>query len=484
MHSRYILKSLGILLSIFSLTMLPPMIVAIWYKEVGTLPVFMLSGLFILTIGLSLWFPVRNTLEQPQNKDGFLIVFVFWLTLCLVSSVPFMLSPEPHISWVDAIFEAISGITATGATILTGLEELPRSILYYRQQLQFLGGMGVILLAIAILPTLGVGGMQLFSAEMTGPSKNAKLTPKIAQTAKALWMIYVGLTVFCAISYWAAGMDLFDAIGISFGTVSTGGYCTHDQSFGFFQNQMIQIIAIVFMLLGATSFTLHYIATNYATIRHYFKNLELKFYLAIILVASLLCGYVLWKAGEFSSIKTTFLESLFHIVSFSTTTGFSSSSYSSWPLFIPILLILLGLVGGCAGSTSGGIKMIRVLLLYKQGVRETDRLIHPSAHFTIKFGQTPLSDRIINAIWGFIATYMALFGIILLLLLATGLDFITSYSATTACLSNVGAALGDVSKNYQELSNFAKMLLSFAMVTGRLELFTVLVLFSPTYWKS
>lgn len=483
MHSRYILKSLGILLSIFSLTMIPPMIVSIWYKE-GTLPVFMLSGLFILTVGLSLWFPVRNNFEQPQNKDGFLIVFIFWLTLCLVSAVPLMLSPEPHISWADAIFEAISGITATGATVLTGLEELPRSILYYRQQLQFLGGMGVILLAIAILPTLGVGGMQLFSAEMTGPSKNAKLTPKIAQTAKALWMIYVGLTVFCAISYWACGMDLFDAVGISFGTVSTGGYCTHDQSFGYFQNQMIQIVAIIFMLLSATSFTLHYIATNYATIRHYFKNFELKYYCIIIFIASLLCAYVLWSHSEFSSIKTTLIESLFHVVSFSTTTGFASSSYNYWPLFIPILLILLGLVGGCAGSTSGGVKMIRVLLLCKQGIRETNRLIHPNAHFTIKFGQTILTDRIINAIWGFIATYFALFGIILLLLLATGLDFITSFSATASCLSNVGAALGDASKNYQEFSDFAKMLLGFAMVTGRLELFTVLVLFSPTYWKS
>lgn len=483
MHWIYIIRSLGLLFATFSVTLCPPIGVAIWYEEPISY-VFIITALITLTLGLILWFPTRNIKQDPGIKDGFLIVVLFWATFCMVGAVPYMLSANPDISWIDAIFESVSGLTATGATILTQLDALPRTLLYYRQQTQFLGGMGVILLAIAILPALGVGGMQLFKAEFTGPTKDNKLTPRIAQSAKAIWMIYVGLTVFCAIAYWAAGMELFDAIGYSFGTVSTGGYATHDQSIGYFQSPAIQYIAMFFMFLGGANFSLHFITAHYATLRHYIQDVEFRTYSMIILVGTALVALTLQHHNQFQNAFISFTESAFHVVSLCTTTGLSSSSHHGWPLFIPMLLLLVGVVGGCAGSTSGGIKIVRILLLNKQGYREIKRLIHPNACFVIKFGRMPLSERVINAIWGYLAVYMAMFGLFLILLLATGLDIITAYSATAATLSNIGPGLGDVASNYQSINDTAKVLLSVAMFIGRLELFTVLVLLTPSYWQS
>lgn len=483
MHATYIIRSLGSLLSVFSLSMLPPILVSIWYKD-DAANVFFLSFLCVFSLGFLLWLPTHKKQYEPHTKEGFLIVVLFWLTLCLVGALPFVLIARPDLSLVDALFESFSGLTATGATVLTGLDTLPRSLLYYRQQLQFLGGMGVILLAIAILPTLGIGGMQLFRAEITGPTKDNKLTPRLAQSAKAIWMIYVGLTLFCAISYWAAGMELFDAIGYSFGTVSTGGYATHDLSIAYFDSPLIQLVAVCFMFLGGINFSLHFITVHHATLQHYLKDAEFRIFGLVIIVATLLITITLHQQHTFNDLSTTFISSLFHVVSLCTTTGFSAADYQEWPLFVPILLLLLGIVGGCAGSTSGGIKMVRLLLLHKQGAREINRLIHPNAHYIIKFGRTPLSDRIINAIWGFLATYCALFGLFLILLQATGLDFTTAYSATAAALSNIGPGLGKVSDNYHAINDAAKVLLSFAMLIGRLELFTVLVLFTPVYWRT
>ena len=334
------------------------------------------------------------------------------------------------------------------------------------------------------MPALGVGGMQLFRAEITGPTRDAKLTPKLAQSAKAIWMIYVGLTIFCAIAYWAAGMELFDAIGYSFGTVSTGGFTTHDQSIAYFDSPIIQLIAVPFMLLGAVNFSLHFIAIHHATLRHYWKDVEFKVFITIILIMTILVTITLNQQHIFNKLSVNFVHSLFHVVSLGTTTGFSAYDYQQWPLFVPILLLLLGIVGGCSGSTSGGIKMVRCLLLAKQGIREINRLIHPNAHYVIKFGKTPLSDKIINAIWGYLATYFALFGIFLILILATGLDFLSAYSATAAALSNIGPGLGKVANNYQAINDSAKIILSFAMLVGRLELFTILVLLSPVYWRN
>lgn len=477
------IKSLGLLLMCSSTTMLPPILVGHWYKEDNHL-VFIISAGIIFFTGLLLWTPFRRSKSTGHSKEGFLIVVLFWVVLCFVGAIPFFLSYQPSISFVDSVYESVSGLTATGATVLTGLDYLPRSILYYRQQLQLLGGMGIILLAIAVLPALGIGGMQLFKAEMTGPGKDNKLTPRIAQSAKAIWMIYFGTAVFCAVAYWAAGMELFDAIGYSFGTVSTGGFATHDLSVAYFNNPNMQLIAVVFMLIGSISFSLHFISLTSGNFKVYWHDQEFKAFMLILTIATILVAFVLGYHQVYENPKTIIIESLFQVVSLATTTGFSSAIYAHWPIFIPALLLLLGLVGGCSGSTSGGIKIIRLLLLHKQGIREIKRLIHPNAHYVIKLGHTALSDRVINAIWGYFATYVAMFGLFLLLFLTTGLDFLTAWSATTASLSNIGPGLGEVATSYQSMNDSAKIMMSFAMLIGRLEFFTILVLLTPTYWRS
>lgn len=484
MQSPYIIRSLGILLSAFSISMLPPILVANWYQE-NTSAAFLFAALLILFPGLLMWLPLKNKQYEPTIKDSFLIVVIFWVTLCLIGALPFLLTTTPHISAVDAIFETVSGLTATGATTLVGLDLMPRSVLYYRQQLQFLGGMGVILLAIAVLPALGVGGMQLFRAEISGPAKESyKLTPRIAQTAKSIWMIYVGINVFCALAYWAAGMELFDAIACSFGTVSTGGYAPHDNNIGYFQSQLIQVIAIIFMILGGTNFTLHFLASTNTSIKCYLNDSEFKLYISLIILASLGAGLFLYYNQIFPDLTTALLSATFHVVSLLTTTGFFATEYQYWPVFILIGVLLLSLIGGCSGSTSGGIKMLRFWLLLKQGVREINRLIHPSAYYVIKIGHVPVSERVINAVWGFLAVYIAIFALFLILLLMTGVDFMTAYSSTAFTLTNTGSGLGQVAENYKYINEPAKIILCCSMLIGRLELFTVLVLFSPVYWRS
>jgi len=476
------LRNLGTLLMGSSVSMLPPVGVALLYKEQLWLN-FLLTACLIFFIGLTLFFILRKNKKQSLAKEGFLVVVLFWVVFSGFCAIPFI-SAGVNIKIVDAIFESVSGLTATGATVLTGLDYLPRSLLYYRQQLQLLGGIGIILLAIAILPALKIGGMQLFRAEFSGSTNDAKLTPKLAQSAKGIWLLYFGSAVFCALCYWSAGMELFDAIGYSFGTVSTGGFATHDLSMGYFSDYKIHFIAITFMLLGAINFTLHYLALAGGQIHAYNRNLELKVYLCLILIATTIIFIIVTENGLYENKHIACVESIFHVVSLATTTGLANSNYYHWPIFAPILLLLLGLVGGCSGSTSGGIKIIRLQLLYQQGMREVKRLIHPRAHYVIRFGQQTVSNRIINAIWGYLATYVVMFTIFLLSLLAVNLDFITAWSATAASLSNIGPGLGAVANNYQDVNDAAKILLSFAMLVGRLEFFTVIVVLTPTYWRS
>lgn len=483
MNILYVLRSLGMLLSIYSFALIPPMLVAIWYNENLIIP-FSMSAIIIFLTGFTAWVPLRNYKHEPHIKDGFFIVVFLWVALCLAGTLPFLLIQTPDIKITDAVFESVSGLTATGATVLTTLDSMPKSLLYYRQQLQFLGGMGIILLAVAILPSLGAGGMQLMRAEISGPLKDARLTPRIAQTAKAIWLIYVLLTTICIIFYWAAGMELFDAIAYSFGTVSTGGFAPHVQSIGYFESPAIKIIAIVFMLFGAINYSLHYLTLKAGSIKHYWKDTESKSYIIWLLVAAAAITYCMMKYQRIEQLGSIFLDCLFHVVSLGTTTGFSSSEYYIWPNFIPFFLLLLGIVGGCSGSTSGGIKMIRALLLVKISLKELKMLVHPHAQYVIKFGSTPLQERTLFAIWAFISIYIILFTLLVLSLLATGLNFTTSFSAVAATLSNIGPGLGLAAENYQSINPIAKIILSCAMIAGRLEFFTLLVLFSPEYWRS
>ena len=481
MQITTILKILGAFLMLFSGSMLPPIGVALAYGDGGETAFL---GAFIVTLmcGFFIWLPFRQQRKELKTRDGFLVVVLFWCVLSLFGAFPLFWAIKPDLNFTDAMFESVSGLTTTGSTILVGIDNLPHAIRFYRQELQFLGGMGIIVLAIAILPMLGVGGMQLYRAEMPGPLKDSKLTPRIAETAKTLWIIYISITAVCALAYWAAGMSLFEAISESFGTVATGGFSTHDASFAFYDSPVIELVAVFFMLIGSMNFFLHFYAMQRFSLRHYWKDEEFRTYLYMLLIATLITSTVLWWKGVYS-LPTAMLKSLFNIVSLASTTGFTSAPFSTWPLFLPVLVILMGVLGGCASSSSGGMKVVRVLLFFKQGVREIRRLIHPKAVLTVKLDQHLIPEHVLQAIWGFIALFVGLFVILVLLLLATGLDLTSAFGAVAAGLTNSGAAIGTIATSMGSLSVFSKWVLIFAMVAGRLEIFTLLVLFFPSFWR-
>jgi trk system potassium uptake protein TrkH len=482
MQFRTIIKILGQLVALFSITMVPPALVSLIYKDGGGVP-FVLAFIFSVIIGLMAYYPNRHENGDLKAREGFLIVVLFWLVLGAFASLPLIFLQEPNLSLADAVFEAFSGLTTTGATVLTGIEYLPKSVLFYRQQLQWLGGMGIIVLAVAILPMLGVGGMQLYRAEIPGPVKDSKMTPRIADTAKHLWYIYVSLTLSCMFAYWAAGMDWFDAICHAFSTVAIGGFSTYDASIGHFNSPVINFICVFFLIIAAVNFSLHYAAVASRNIQIYIRDPEFKVFLCIQLALVVICFTVLSSNEVYANGDETLDQALFQAVSMSTTAGFATDSFSTWPLFLPILLIFSSFIGGCAGSTGGGMKVVRVFLLYLQGVRELNRLVHPRAIYSIKLGRKALPDKVVEAVWGFFSAYALVFIIIMLALMGTGMDNITAFSATAACLNNLGPGLGDVASHYGAITDGAKWLLTIAMVFGRLEIFTLLVLFTPTFWR-
>ncbi len=481
MHISVIFKILGILLMLFSLSNLPPMLISLIYHD-GTIKTFSLAFLITFITGLSVWLPVFKTKRELRTRDGFLVVTLFWTVLGIFGSVPFLLTEAIHLSTTDAIFETVSGLTTTGATVISNIESLPRSLLFYRQQLQWLGGMGIVALAVAILPMLGIGGMQLYRAESPGPVKDNKLLPRLTETAKALWYIYLSLTIFCALAYWAGGMSLFDAICHSFSTISIGGFSTHDASIGYFNSPLINFIAVVFMFISGVNFALHFMAWQHRSIKHYLRDPELIFYGSLLAGLCAITVAILMMSGTYSW-SDSIIYGIFEVVSISTTTGFAIADFSSWPSFLPYMLFYAAIVGSCAGSTGGGMKVIRILLICKQGLREIQRLIHPNAVFPIKLGRAPVPDRIIESVWGFFSVYVIAFMAMLIALLATGLDIITAFAAVGACINNLGPGLGDVAVHYGDLSNAAKWILCFAMLLGRLEIFTLLVLFTPMFWR-
>lgn len=481
MHPAIIFRILGILLMVFSIALLPPIIVSLIYQDTA-LQAFMGALGITFAAGALCWYPVRNRTQDLRTRDGFVVTVLFWLVLAVSGALPLMLAESPGLSFTDAFFESLSGWTTTGATVITGIDDLPQSILFYRQLLQWLGGMGIIVLAVAILPMLGIGGMQLYRAETPGPMKDSKLTPRITETAKTLWYIYLALTIACALGFWVGGMSLFDAICHAFSTVAIGGFSTHDASIGYFDSGIIESIAIVFMILSAFNFALHFYAWRFKSISHYFQDSEVKTLLIVLAIAAVVTFVTLVISNSYEPNEALRF-GLFELVSIATTTGFATADFSLWPVFLPFLLFFLAFMGGCAGSTGGGLKVIRVLLIYKQGSREMKRLIHPNAIIPIRIGGRPIDDRVVEAVWGFFAVYIMLYVIMTILLLATGLDFVTSFSAVGACINNLGPGLGEVAAHYGEISDFAKWVLSFAMLLGRLEIFTLLVLFTPTFWR-
>lgn len=482
MQFSVILRILGLLVMTFSLTMLPPIAVG-WLMGDPDVSPFWQSFALLLVGGTLLWLPFRHARKELRVRDGFLIVVLFWSVLGLAGALPLVLSDAVAISWTDAAFESISGLTTTGATVLGGLDGMPRSILFYRQELQWLGGMGIIVLAIAILPMLGVGGMQLFRAETPGPMKDSKLTPRVTETAKLLWYIYLTLTVACALAYRLAGMNWFDAIAHSFSTVAIGGFSTYDSSLAAFDSSAIEAVAILFMLLAGINFTLHFVVWRRLRLIAYWGDSEFRAYVLILFGLTVISTAYLFHTNTHEELLTALRHATFHVVSIATTTGFTTTGYSAWPGFLPVLLLFASFIGGCAGSTAGGMKVIRFLLLVKQGIREINRLIHPRAKLSIKVNHQPLPEQVMEAVWGFFAVYVGVFVLFMLVLLAQGYDQVTAFSAVAATLNNLGPGLGEVAANFASLDDFSKWWLCLAMLMGRLELFTLLVILSPAFWR-
>ncbi len=485
MQFRSIIRIIGLLLALFSFSMLIPAFIAFIYRDGAGVP-FVTTFFVLLFAGLCCWFPNRTYKRELKARDGFFIVVLFWTVIGSAGAIPFLLLDSFHIPLADAFFESFSALTTTGATVIVGLDELPKAILLYRQLLQWFGGMGIIVLAVAILPVLGIGGMQLYRAEIPGPVKDSKMTPRIAETAKALWYIYLTLTMACAGAFWLAGMTLFDAICHSFSTIAIGGFSTHDASMAYFDSYAINMITVVFLLISAVNYSLHFAAFASGGIhpKYYFKDPEFRAFYIIQLVLFLVCFVVLLNHHTYDSYYDAFDQALFQSVSISTTAGFTTTGFSDWPLFLPVLLLFSSFIGGCAGSTGGGMKVIRILLLTIQGAREMKRLIHPRAVYTIKVGGKALPSKVIDAVWGFFSAYALVFVVCMLALIATGMDELSAFSAVASTLNNLGPGLGDVALHYGEINDAAKWILVLSMLFGRLEVFTLLILFTPTFWRS
>ena len=482
MHLAFVSRVLGLMLMVFSTSMLVPIIFATIYQE-NTLPMFFLAFTITMIVGFLSWLPARNMKGEIRIRDGFIITVLFWLVLSTFGALPFALSEETNLSFIDALFESISGLTTTGATVFTNLEDLPKSILYYRQQLQWLGGIGIVVIAVSILPMIGVGGMQIYKAETPGPIKDTKLTPRIAETANALFKIYVFLTVACAIAYWVAGMNWFDALSHSFSTISIGGFSTYDASLGHFDNNAVLTIASIFMVVSGLNFALHYTAWHARSIKSYISDPEARLFILVILFGILVTTYFLYTTASMPNEEILFV-GVFQLISILTTTGFTTTEFHLWPSFLPFFLILLSFFGACAGSTGGGIKMGRILIMSQQVVREIYRLIHPNAVLPIKTKKHKIPERVTDGIWAFFGIYFFIFYVMVLLLLANNLDYITAWSATAASFNNLGPGLGAVAENYADLNAMSKAILCSGMLLGRLEVFTLLVVLSPTFWRN
>ena len=435
-------------------------------------------------LGVVLWLPTRGHRRELQPRDGALLVVASWLAAALVATIPF-LAELPHLSFTDAFFEANSGLTTTGATVLTGLESLPQSLNIWRHALQWFGGMGIIVLAVAILPLLGVGGMQLFKAETPGPMKEGKLTPRITQTAKYLWLIYTGLTLACVLSLRLAGLSWFEAVCHAFSTLALGGFSTRDASVSGLESSAVELIMAGFMMTAVLNFRTHYVALRSRSLRVYLRDVEAYSVLAVILGSCLMLGVFLWWKGVYPSFLDSLRHATFNTVSLATSSGFMSDDYAKWPLFASMWLLLLATIGSSAGSTGGGIKMIRAIILVRQAGHELMRLIHPRAVRPLVIGGQVIEQRVILAVLGFMLLWGVTTTVLVFVMLATGMDFVTAVSVVVASVNNLGPGLGahGPTANYQALTDFQTWLLSFAMLAGRLELLTFFVVFTPAFWR-
>ncbi len=468
---------------IFSLTMTAPLIVAYILND-ATLFIYYKSILITFAAGVLMRLTTMHRKRELQPRDGFLLVFLVWTILPAFATLPLMFQIH-GLTFTDAYFETVSGITTTGSTVLANLDALPPSINFWRCELVWLGGMGLIVLAVAILPLLGVGGMQLYKAETPGPMKDAKLTPRITETAKGLWLVYTGITLACIGAYRGAGMSWFDAITHAFSTMGLGGFSTHDASYGFFDSPLIEGVTIVFMLIAGINFATHFQACRERGARPYRADPEAGMFLLVTLASCVMIACYLWSKGVYPDFMTALRYASFNTVSIATTTGFANTDYNLWPIFAPLWMLFLCCFASCSGSTGGGIKMIRALLLVRQGLRELVKLVHPSAQVPVKLGGAVVPNEIVFAVLAFMSVYGACVITMTFLLVATGLDLISAFSAVIASINNTGPGLNQVgpATTYAVLTDFQTWVCTIAMLLGRLELFALLIIFTPAFWR-
>lgn len=485
MMSRFfaVANVLGKMILVFGFTMLAPLCFSLWTND-GAQSAFYQTILITTGSGMILWLATRRYRREMQIRDGFMLVVLVWSVLPAFAMLP-LLFVLPELSLSMAYFEATSGLTATGGTVLTGLDVLPTSINLWRGQMVWLGGMGLIVLAVAILPLLGVGGRQILKAETPGPMKENKLTPRIAETAKGLWLVYVSLTITCVIAYWLAGMTLFDSVMHAFTTLGLGGFSSHDASYGYWDSPLIELVAIIFMLIAGINFATHFLAWRAKSLFSYFRDPEAGLFLLVLLTSCFGIAFYLWFADVYTDPLVALRYASFNVISIATTTGYSNTDYSLWPIFAPLLMLFLSGFCSSSGSTGGGIKMIRARILYQQLFREMIIIMHPKSISPVKLGGSVVSNKIIFAVLVFLFVYATSIVMMTLILTISGLDIVTAFSASIACINNLGPGLGQIgpATTYASMTDFQTWICSFAMLLGRLEFFTLLVILTPAFWR-
>jgi len=483
MRFAVVVNLLSVVLVVFAAAMLAPLGVSLYLGD-GAERAYDIAIVATAFTGTAGYLATRGRVRELHPRDGFIFVALVWTVLPAYGALP-LLAYIPGLSVTDAYFESMSGLTATGATLLSGLDALPPSINFWRCALQWLGGMGVIVLAVAVLPLLGVGGRQLLKAETPGPMKETQLTPRITETAKGLWLIYAGLTVACAFAYRGVGMAWLDAVMHAFTTLGLGGFSSHDASFAYWDSPAIEAVAVAFMLFAGINFVTHFGAAHRASLAPYLRDPELRHYLLLTGASVAVIALLLVWDGYYADIAIASRRALFNVVSVATTTGYSTVDYAAWPVFAPLWMMFIAGFATCSGSTGGGIKMMRARLMFRQAVRELERLVHPRAVTPIKLGGQVVENRIIFAVLAYMLVYGVTIAAITLLLTATGLDLLSALSAASACVNNIGPGLAKVgpTQTYAHLTEFQTWICTIAMLLGRLELLTVFVLLTPAFWR-
>ena len=478
-----VINALGLMLVVFSATYLMPIATSLIYND-GTLIDFSLAMVWTCAAGLVMWLLTRRYKGELSIRHGFLLVVAMWTAMPAFATLPLLLVLN-GLSFTDAYFETMSGMTTTGATVLSGLDTLPQAINLWRHELNWLGGMGIIVLAVAILPLLGIGGRQLYKAETPGPMKDAALTPRITETARNLWLVYFGITVACIVALKLAGMSWFDAVCHAFAAMGLGGFSTHDASIAYFNSPAIEFVLIVFMLLAAMNFATHFLVWREKDVKLYLRDPEAVATVTLILTSCVGIAFFLWRRGVYPDFWTALRHASFNLVSIATDCGFASVDFNQWPIFAPLWMLFLSCISVSSGSTGGGIKMVRTLILFKQAGREFTKLLHPAVINPLKLGGAVVADSIVFSVLGFIVLYFMTVVTLTFALMISGLDFISALSAIIACINNAGPGLGVVgpAANFSVLSDFQTWVCTLAMLAGRLEIFTLLIIFTPRFWQ-